>query len=103
MKKEIPILYSTAMAQAKVAWRKTQTRRIVKFRQKGWRLSFEANEPTRRDLDAFGVLDKHGNYVETEEGTPGTLRELNLCPYGEVGSILWGRECVNKGENGNSF
>lgn len=101
MKKEIPILYSTAMAQAKVAWRKTQTRRIVKFRQKGWRLSFEANEPTRRDLDAFGVLDKHGNYVETEEGTPGTLRELNLCPYGEVGSILWGRECVNKGENGN--
>lgn len=94
MRKEIPILYSTFMAQAKIAKRKTQTRRIVKLKQKGWKLSYEANEPNRRDLDAFGVLDKYGNYVEIEEGTPGTLRELNLCPYGQPGDLLWGRESV---------
>lgn len=68
------------------------TRRIVKFRNMKWRLSYEANEEGRTDLDAFGVLDEFRNLIEIEEGQPGTLNELQLCPYGNSNDILWVRE-----------
>jgi hypothetical protein len=90
--KEIPILFSTAMSQAILEGKKSQTRRLVKFRNKHWRLSYEANEEGRKDLDAFGVLDKQGNLIELMESVPATLDELNLCPYGQPGDVLWARE-----------
>jgi hypothetical protein len=90
--KEIPVLFSTIMVQANMEDRKDMTRRLVKFRNRKWRLSYEANEPGRTDLDAFGVLNEHGNLIEIEEGQPGTLKELGLCPYGQPGDILWVRE-----------
>lgn len=90
--KQIPIIFSTPMVQAILAGRKNMTRRVVKFKNKSWRLSYEANEPDRTDLDAFGVLDKDGNLIEIEEGQPSSLKELELCPYGKPGDILWVRE-----------
>src|SRR5688572_13827975 len=91
MTKEIPILFSTEMVKAILAGRKTQTRRVVKFHDKTWKLSHEANEKDRRDLGAFGILDKHGNYIEVEEGMPATLKDMRQ-PYGKPGDILWVRE-----------
>jgi hypothetical protein len=63
--KERPILFSTPMVQAIMEGRKTQTRRIAK----GHALQF---------LDA-GLLSE---YVSKQD----------LCPYGELGDILWVRE-----------
>lgn len=87
-----PILFSTEMVQAILKGTKTQTRRVVKFRNKKWKLSYEANDDNRTDLDAFGVLDENGNNIESEENMPATLKQLNLCPFGNVGDILWVRE-----------
>jgi len=69
MPKEIPILYSTFMAQAKLAGRKTQTRRIVKGTALEWL--------------------QPGMFNPGFVGSP----ENNLCPYGQPGDLLWGREC----------
>lgn len=65
MNKLRPILFSTAMVQAILDGRKTQTRRVVKPK----------HEPTPHP---FGV------------GEP--FKHIDLCPYGQPGDILWVRE-----------
>lgn len=97
---EKPILFSTAMVQAILEDRKTQTRRVVKpqpvmydFGPGGISLAWVS--PTTVDgYDAVGV-----NRVQE---TPGYLK----CPYGKPGDILWVREtwkyyekAVGKGES----
>lgn len=66
--KEIPILYSTPMIQAKLAGRKTQTRRIVKH-----------------NLDDRGVRTSNVPFEDWHG------REVK-CPYGKPGDLLWARE-----------
>ena len=43
------------------------------------KLSFEANDPKRTDLDAYGVLDKNGNYFFNRDHEPITARDI--CPF----------------------
>jgi len=80
--KSRPILFSTPMVQAVLQGRKTQTRRLVKqtIEQNAY-----DNIPT-----SFGVLDKNGNWVVDKNKDPITLADV--CPYGQVGDVLWVRE-----------
>jgi hypothetical protein len=89
--KERGILYSAPMVLAKLAGRKTQTRRVAKFQ------FYEGQNPD------FGGYTP-GTYMTG--GTPGTwvLRSRGAgscwndrtqpldCPYGKPGERLWGRE-----------
>jgi len=80
MRREIPILYSTPMVQAKLAGRKTVTRRPLRFQP---------------DNDCYFELRK-----EARTGRFGIVIDYNLddenpfvpCPYGQPGDIHWGRE-----------
>jgi hypothetical protein len=80
--KERPILFSTAMVQAILEGRKTQTRRVVKL-------------PKEVDPNHF---DKASSPMGTGEFTivhwPYDHYELVTikCPYGQVGDVLWVRE-----------
>ncbi len=84
MRKEIPILYSTAMAQAKLAGRKTQTRRmsgldLVNACPGDWEYIRYWNECVK-------FCEKHNH-----------PNELHIrCPYGQPGDLLWGRESYRK-------
>lgn len=79
MSKEIPILYSTEMIRAKLAGRKTQTRRTSK-------LSWVNEDPN--DWEYVFEDGQHMLFNKTEEG----LMVIIKCPYGEPGDILWARE-----------
>lgn len=83
MKKEIPILYSTPMVQAKLAWRKTQTRRLVK-QATGW----------GPEWAPVPIKEEHIDGIKRYEMRSGTRYALPYfkCPYGQPGSLLWGRE-----------
>ena len=91
MKKEIPILYSTFMAQAKVAWRKTQTRRLVKpqLHPDGTEI-VDSGKPWNKGKGRW-----HNRFKIGENPVRYQIASLHDCPYGEVGSILWGRESWN--------
>ncbi len=89
--KERGILFKPEMIAQILAGNKTMTRRVAKIKNGKWQLSYEANNENRTDLNAFGVLDENKNLVEVEEGMPGTLKELNLCPY-NVGDLLYVKE-----------
>lgn len=82
MRKEIPILFSTAMVEALIAGRKTQTRRIIKP---------QPDESGLHDHDKFPMsLDSTlaGWWGTTDEGEHRQFK----CPYGKPGDILWVRE-----------
>lgn len=87
MKIERPILFSTAMVQALLAGRKTQTRRIMK------------PQPSSRATEIFhctkGGWPKTPWHARLElPADPGyyEVTDLYKCPYGEVGDILWAKE-----------
>lgn len=75
MKREKPILFSTLMIQAILAGRKTQTRRIIKPQPQ------ENDHPDK--LGKFWWKGSHG-WDERQL--------IPLCPYGQIGDILWVRE-----------
>lgn len=85
MRKEIPILYSTAMAQAKLAWRKSQTRRIIKPQPK----VTEGGYLTITNFD--GMIN------------PEFLSVFLKCPYGQPGDLLWGRESFQEYGGANFY
>jgi len=78
--KEIPILYSTPMVQAKLAGRKTVTRRILK-EQPDNECYFEIQ--IGHCDGVFGVLIDYNQ---------GDENPFVRCPYGGPGDILWARE-----------
>ena len=83
MKKEIPILYSTPMVQSKMAWRKTQTRRLVKPQP-----SEEWMQNTRQFSSNGSMFDRKGKQLFWIEANDEEVK----CPYGQPGDLLWGRE-----------
>jgi hypothetical protein len=95
MKKEYPILYSTLMVQAKLAGRKTMTRRMTGLAE------------INKNPDKWRPYSSIGRYAN---GTPvmpfRSTEELELkmikAPYGDVGDVMWTRESyapVNGGES----
>lgn len=81
--KEIPILYSTAMIQAKLAGRKSQTRRLVK------------DVPSWAEKFGFDVFTPKGS-ISCYGNTPqGYGAKFIKCPYGQPGDLLWARETWN--------
>src|SRR5687768_3097064 len=90
--REIPILYSTAMIKAKLAGRKTMTRRTTKLDQINanpdqWKVHYTGEfwKPSahKPGMPTFWVMFEH---KETRE------RVSIKCPYGGVGDVLWARE-----------
>lgn len=77
MRKQIPILFSTAMVQAILDGRKTMTRRIV---------SGNPNNVTWNPI----VVNGHGGWCD-DHGRP------VKCRYGNVGDVLWVRETFLSG------
>ncbi len=72
--KESPILFNQEMVLAYLEGRKTQTRRIAK--------NIFPLFPTYIDLESQTYADDMGQYRPIAE----------LCPYGQAGDLLWGRE-----------
>lgn len=87
--KYTPILFSTEMVKAILEGRKTQTRRIVKpqpiIDEDSGRV-FTGHMPAKRS--PFDIHNWKEPYAEV------------LSPYGQPGDVLWVRETVNKGQNG---
>lgn len=95
--KHIPILYSQDMILAKIAGRKTQTRRIVN------------PQPSEHHWSLFPGYESGVNILNTTKGivaqfydsyknNGGSNYEINCnvkCPYGQPGDILWTRESWN--------
>ncbi len=100
MVRERPILFSTAMVQAILAGRKTQTRRIAKHHP--------AHIYNWTEEEMEGLEHKYIKWVsEDEEGVFGPEwvmlngdgdmeGVLGLCPYGKPGDVLWVRETFRK-------
>lgn len=78
--KEIPILYSTPMVQAKLAGRKTQTRRIMKI------------QPESDAYYQMRICDTDKGYGCIIDYNQGDENPFVKCPYGRPGDILWVRE-----------
>lgn len=85
--KERPILFTTPMVQAILAGRKTQTRRIVNWKNlhKQAGLPF----PTNCRLSWFKILQGWG----LDAGD--SLMRAVTCPYGQPGDHLWVKETWN--------
>lgn len=81
--KEIPILYSTAMIQAKLAGRKTQTRRTSG-------LVSLSKVNINDDPDRWKVTDQ--KVIDDKLYFFFNKREMVKCPYGQPGDLLWARE-----------
>lgn len=78
--KERPILFSTAMVQAILAGRKTQTRRVVNPEPEGNVHSPWCHHQT--NIWQWKTGKANVNYKE----------DKRACPYGKPGDILWVRE-----------
>lgn len=75
-----PILFSGKMVQAILEGRKTQTRRIIKYRDPRWEVSDDALTGK--------IWPYWPDYVHG-----GELDDSNcICPYGQSGDRLWVRE-----------
>ena len=80
--KHRPILFSTAMVQAILDGRKTQTRRVVKPQP-------DAGCPPQK-VRMYSEFEPHwGKYCIIDQHGESHLRQ---CPYGQPGDVLWVRE-----------
>lgn len=89
---ERPILFSGAMVRAILAGRKTQTRRIVKWKgvDEGLNLGFSGLYPSLYFTDVT-----HSGWVLCSRGGSGAWIDRTaptICPYGVPGDRLWVRE-----------
>jgi hypothetical protein len=86
--KEIPILYSTAMIQAKLAGRKTQTRRLID------KVNFMHLNKHIADwpLSGFNELKDGIASFEIQTDVDDSTTIKVKCPYGQPGDLLWARE-----------
>lgn len=106
IKKERPILFSTAMVQAIIRGEKTQTRRIVKESFNGC-LTNGGPHPCPNDP----IIFHPGEQITSEENPDvitvdtktveahfhcSTLNSVAKCPYGKIGDMLWVRETWTK-------
>lgn len=82
---ERPILFSTAMVQAILAGRKTETRRVVKG------ITFKENKHSPNHVD-FAYKGGFGNHIPKDELGKPFAGITFLCPYGQPGDVLWVRE-----------
>lgn len=78
--KERPILFSGAMVRAILEGRKTQTRRVVTFREYGKTYHFDNADP----LTSWNFIERIGILNHGHSEIP--------CPYGIAGNRLWVRE-----------
>lgn len=91
MKNLRPILFSTAMVQAILEGRKTQTRRVVKPQP------ISVNTETPMSVEQFKAKGKEledMGLVDIIHGTGGHV--FPKCPYGKVGDVLWVRETFSR-------
>jgi hypothetical protein len=95
--KERPILFNTAMVQAILAGRKTQSRRLVPE----WQLPSETDGPHDQfPMNRFISIAQRdqrygfGVFGETAEQCMGNYNKVfkSLCPFGRIGDRLWVRE-----------
>lgn len=85
MPKEIPILFSTAMVQAILEGRKTETRREVKPQPQPIATEVVASDQWKgKDFVARFPYDREPVVYE--------VTNLYKCPYGQPGDVLWVRE-----------
>lgn len=84
--KDHPILFSTSMAKAILAGRKTMTRRIIKP-QPIDNIEVDGNF-YEGNYKGYVKVDNHPNWQQQFA--------YEFCPYGEVGSTLWVRETWQK-------
>ena len=100
--KERPILYSTPMVQAKLAGRKTQTRRIIKESSNGC-LTNGGPHPCPNEPVVIYPGETYESpctdekiFIDSPEVRAvfhcSTLDSVAKCPYGKIGDLLWGRE-----------
>ena len=84
---EHPILFSDPMVCAILAGQKTQTRRVVKWRdlQPGLNLSFSSLEVFSYVPGTYTLESRTRNGVESRSSP-------TRCPYGQPGDRLWVRE-----------
>lgn len=91
-----PILFSGEMVRAILEGHKTQTRRVIDFRER-----FPGDSP-HSIPDSFAHIDGGGNWVFWSGGDSPGLAEFTKkaypngegfeCPYGKPGDTLWVRE-----------
>lgn len=87
--KELPILFSTPMVQAILAFLKGMTRRTRGLE----RMNLEPNNWKPYDGDVF--IDKKGRLNQKFFNLNGHSDHA-ICPYGKAGDVLWVRETVGK-------
>lgn len=92
--KERPIIFTGDSVRAILAGRKTQTRRICKYRH----LTFLGGQGERDDPDAWGWSfdgPDHNGYMVLGRGHNERHDHGSIsipCPYGEPGDALWVKE-----------
>lgn len=89
--RERPILFSAPMVRAILEGRKTQTRRVVKWKDQaaGLNLSFTGLATQRFegvDGPSWGLMSRRGDGCWEERSN------LTRCPYGQPGDRLWVKE-----------
>lgn len=101
MTKEIPILFSTPMVQAILAGRKTQTRRVIKMDDLLESPDRFVSAGDSREWDVPRPAIKYDDRIwfAWQPKNSNARTWIERCKY-KPGDLLWVRESVNKGQNG---